>query len=91
MRLSPTRKRHDNSSPVKRDLSTKPHQDFLRGIGGLSLADNKGESFDERDWNVMRVSPVKQREDAGTSMARSLSSAVRSLRRRVGSREEQRP
>lgn len=98
MHLSPTKSRAEStSSPVKRNLSEQPHQDFLRGIGGLSLADIKGENrseaFDQREWNTMRVSPVKQRDDfergTGASVVvRSLSSAVRSLRRRVGSREE---
>ncbi|CZT20591.1 uncharacterized protein RCC_06449 [Ramularia collo-cygni] len=94
MRLPPTKKHIDNTSPVKRGLGSKPHQDFLKGIGGLALSEMKPEkqmeAFDERDCHDMRTSPVKQREEAGTSVVRSLSSAVRSLRRRVGSREEQR-
>lgn len=94
LRLSPTKTRAQDTSPVKRDMASHPHHNYMRGIG-LSLpqgkSDNSTEASDERDWNVLRMSPVKQRDDcerAGTSVARSFSSAVRSLRRRVGSREE---
>jgi hypothetical protein len=82
---------------MKRDMEAHHHQEFMRGIGGLSLAEMEGENMNESlegpDWNVMRLmSPAKQREvvdrNPGGSMARSFSTAVRSLKRRVVSREE---
>lgn len=96
MRLSPSKTRSENRSPVKRSIGLRPHQEFMQGIGGLDMAEFDGENrmavWNERDWNVMRI---KQRQDANRSasavVVRSLSSAVKSLRRRVGSREEQRP